>query len=210
MKPYLFIILLSFFATNSRAAFKSITDTVKNVVTASRKRAVEQSASYPGGLSGFIKYITKNIKYPEVARLLSINDKVYVSFIIDKNGQVINVIPIKCKGAGYDVAVVDVIQHSKHWQPGMQNGKPVRVQLTIPVNFIIKNSDGYVNINKLRKSKYGFIFQINGNIYTLDEAEVILGKKFQSDQIEEAIPYQASEKYQTLDKKAVYILVIKS
>ena len=65
----------------------------------------------------------------------------------------------------------------------------------------------------LRKSNYGFVFNIKGNLYTIDEAEKIIGKGFMPDQIESAEPfynYDKVGKFEMPDKKEVYLIIIKS
>lgn len=211
MKPLYLITLLIGLGTASRATVKFVSDTSKHDDTTRKKNVVfEKAPAYPGGLQEFYKYISNKLKYPEVAQLIGIDGKVFVSFVIDKDGRVTEVTPVKCLGAGCDAAAVDVLQQSQPWAPGILDGRPVRVQYTVPITFSIKKNDGIVQMKDLRRSDYGFIFQINGNTYTIDEAEGILGKKFQSDQVAEAVPYEGTEKYQMPDKKAVYVIVIKS
>lgn len=204
MKPFYLTILLTLLTTATYAGDGN--DTTKRDTTL---HVLEQVPEFPGGTRQFYKYLEKQLKYPEVAQLIGIDGQVVVSFIIEKDGKVSGVTPVKCLGAGCDAEAVRIIAESPQWKPGVQKGKPVRVQYNVPISFKIAGNDNVVNMKALRKSDYGFIFQINGAIYTMDQAEEKLGHKFKCNQIAEAVPYEGSASYQMPDKKAVYIVVMK-
>jgi TonB family protein len=195
--------------SQAKANLKSIIDTGQRDSSKKIFTAIEQSAEYPGGVKRFYKYIEKELKYPDVARLIGIDGKVIVSFIVEKDGHISTVTPVSCIGAGCDAAAVDVIAGSVPWVPGMQNGKPVRVQYTVPINFSIKKPGDMVWMKDLRKADYGFIFQMKGHIYTLDQAETMLGKKFPADLISEALPFENGTQFQVPNKKALYLIIMK-
>ena len=96
---------------------------------------VEQMPSFKGGLQAFYKYIGKKVKYPSTARRLRIEGKVFVTFIIDKNGKVTNVQVLRGIGGGCDEEAIRVIEKSPKWNPGKQRGKPVKVTMTLPITF---------------------------------------------------------------------------
>ena len=172
---------------------------------------VDQVPQFPGGLEGFSKYLSKNIKYPDIARLIGINGNVIVSFVVGSDGKVVEARPIRCIGAGCDAEAVKVIEMSPDWTPGFQKGKPVRCQYTVPINFNIET--GKVRLNELRNSGYGFVFNLKGTLYTIDEAQAIIGRSFMSDDIEIAEPffnYNKIAKFDMPDKKEVYLLIFKS
>ena len=172
--------------------------------------AVEKVPEYPGGVSGLSKDITKNLKYPDVARLIGINGRIILSFVVDRDGKMVEVTPINCIGAGCESEAVKTLQSLKTWQPGIQKGKPVRVQYSIPINFAI--SKGTVKLKDLRASTYGFLFKIKDTLYTIDEAQDILGKSFQSDQVEIAEPFYNADndpKFIMTDKKEIYVVKMK-
>lgn len=83
-----------------------------------------------GGLSS----IQSKIKYPEIAKRAGIEGKVYVLAFIDETGNVANAKIIKGIGAGCDEAALDAVKQTK-FTPGRQRGKPVKVQVTIPIVF---------------------------------------------------------------------------
>jgi protein TonB len=210
MKPYYLLLIPFFIVQTSFAQSTQKTDTTQLPNNRGFK-AVEVLPEFPGGIQAFGKYISKNVKYPEVARLIGINGKVRLSFVVERDGRVTNVTPMNCIGAGCEAEAVTVLQNSPQWSPGVQDGKPVRVQYTVPIDFSIPK--GSVNMKQLKKSDYGFVFDIKGTRYTIDEAEKILGKEFPSDQIEIADPFYNSdniEKFKMPNKKEVYLLKIKS
>jgi protein TonB len=210
MKPYYLLLIPFFIAQSSFAQSNQKTDTTQ-LGNKRGFRAVEVLPEFPGGIQAFGKYLSKNVKYPEVARLIGINGKVRLSFVVERDGRVTDVTPMNCIGAGCEAEAVTVLQNSPQWSPGVQDGKAVRVQYTVPIDFSI--TKGNVNMKQLKKSDYGFVFDIKGTRYTIDEAEKILGKEFPSDQIEIADPFYNSdniEKFKMPNKKEVYLLKMKS
>jgi len=92
--------------------------------------AVEEMPEPIGG----IQSIQSKIKYPEIAKRAGIEGKVYVLAFIDETGNVANAKIIKGIGAGCDEAALDAIKQTK-FKPGRQKGKPVKVQVSIPIVF---------------------------------------------------------------------------
>src|SRR5471030_1182483 len=83
----------------------------KNKVVATR--VVPQ---YPGGADAFNRYVARNLRYPDAAKLMCINGRVYVSFSIDTTGKVTDVMAINCLGAGCESEAVKVVHRSKTWK----------------------------------------------------------------------------------------------
>jgi protein TonB len=96
---------------------------------------VEEQAEFPGGLDSMYAYIQKNLKYPEKAKAEGIEGRVFVSFIIEKDGSISNVKILRGIGGGCEEAVVEMIKNMPKWKPGKQRGKPVRFQFTLPIKF---------------------------------------------------------------------------
>jgi len=96
---------------------------------------VEESASPKGGMAGFYKYVKDNIKYPPQARRMGIEGRVFVEFVIGKDGALTDVRSIKGIGAGCDEEAVRIVQSAPAWNPGKQRGKPVRQRYTLPIIF---------------------------------------------------------------------------
>lgn len=96
---------------------------------------VEETASPKGGLAGFYQYVKDNIKYPAAARRMGIQGRVYVEFVIAKDGALTDVHVVKGIGAGCDEEAVRIVQAAPPWNPGKQRGKPVRQRYTLPIIF---------------------------------------------------------------------------
>ena len=99
---------------------------------------VEEMPSFPGGITEFYKFVNKNMKYPRRANNLGIDGKVFVQFVIDKEGNITDVKAIKGVGAGLDEEAVRVLGKSPNWKPGRQGGKRVNVRMVIPIIFKLK------------------------------------------------------------------------
>lgn len=96
---------------------------------------VEDEAEFPGGKAAFLKYIGERIKYPSPARRMAVEGKVFVSFIVDKDGSLIEVKVEKGIGAGCDEEAVRVIQSAPRWKPARQRGKAVKQKMVVPIIF---------------------------------------------------------------------------
>ena len=98
---------------------------------------VEKMPEFPGGINALRKYLSKNIKYPSMARDIGIKGGVYLGFIIDKDGSITDIKVLKGIGGGCDEEAVRVVEGMPAWNPGKQGGKKVRVQFYLPINFIL-------------------------------------------------------------------------
>lgn len=96
---------------------------------------VEEQAEFPGGLDSMYAYIHKNLKYPELAKEKGIEGRVFVQFVIEKDGSISNVKILRGIGGGCEEAAVEMIKNMPKWKPGKQRGKPVRFQFTLPIKF---------------------------------------------------------------------------
>jgi protein TonB len=111
---------------------------VKNVTEATDNQvftAVEIQPLYPGGEEALGRFLQKNIRYPSIAKENNIQGKVYIQFVVERDGSLTDIKVIREPGSGTGDEAVRVLKLSPHWKPGVQNGKPVRVQFTLPVNF---------------------------------------------------------------------------
>ena len=96
---------------------------------------VEEQAEFPGGLDSMYAYIQKNLVYPEKAKAEGIEGRVFVSFIIEKDGSISNVKLLRGIGGDCDEAAVEMVKNMPKWKPAKQRGKPVRCQFTLPIKF---------------------------------------------------------------------------
>jgi TonB family protein len=101
--------------------------------------SVEVAPEFPGGMKGFAKFLGSNIRYPLAARESNVEGKVYIGFVVEKNGELSDLKIIKGIGAGCDEEALRVLKTSPLWTPGMVGGKPVRTSYTFPVTFQLSN-----------------------------------------------------------------------
>lgn len=95
----------------------------------------EEMPRFPGGLDAMIKFLKDNINYPEEARKNNIKGKVFLRFIIDQAGDVINVEVQKGVHPLLDAEAVRVVKMMPKWTPGKSDGKTVNVYYVLPINF---------------------------------------------------------------------------
>lgn len=99
---------------------------------------VEQMPQFPGGDEALLKYLATSVKYPVIAQENGIQGRVFVSFVIDKNGEVTNVRVARPFDPNLDKEAVRVVQSMPKWTPGKQRGKPVKVSYNVPINFVLQ------------------------------------------------------------------------
>tara|TARA_B100000902_G_scaffold36714_2_gene43895 strand:+ start:50461 stop:51117 length:657 start_codon:yes stop_codon:yes gene_type:complete len=98
---------------------------------------VEQMPVFPGGDLGLMKFIQKTVKYPAIAKENDITGKVYVSYVVNKKGKVTSVKIVRSVDKYLDAEALRVVKLLPYKTAGMQRGKPVNVQYTIPINFTL-------------------------------------------------------------------------
>ncbi|MBO7050049.1 MAG: energy transducer TonB [Bacteroidaceae bacterium] len=96
---------------------------------------VEDQPEFPGGTAALLEYLRKNIKYPAICRENNIQGRVLVTFIVNKDGAIVEPEVVKSVNPSLDKEALRVIAGMPKWKPGSQRGKPVRVKYTVPVNF---------------------------------------------------------------------------
>lgn len=99
---------------------------------------VEEKPVFPGGDSALLSFILNNTRYPYETKENGIQGKVFVKFIIDKNGEVTNVTIARGVDPALDEEAVRVIKSLPKWIPGKQRGLPVNVSYIIPINFRVE------------------------------------------------------------------------
>jgi protein TonB len=98
---------------------------------------VEQMPDFPGGPAEMMKYIQKNIHYPEIEKEANISGKCFVKFVVEMDGSISNVEILKGVpgGPGCDKEAVRVVKSMPKWSAGKQNGRAVRVYYNLPIVF---------------------------------------------------------------------------
>ena len=98
----------------------------------------EIAPEFPGGINALMNFIARNIRYPEMAREQMIQGRVYLSFIVEKDGSVSSIELLRGIGGGCDEEAIRVVNAMPAWQPGRQNGRAVRVAYNLPIRFSLK------------------------------------------------------------------------
>lgn len=121
---------------------------------------IEKQPEYPGGILEFYKFVGKNFKTPAEAK---IEGKVLLEFMIEKDGSLSEFKIVKDLGFGIGDEAIRVLKLSPKWNPGLANGKPVRVQYNLPIT--IQNEDAAKKAEVIKASypKVNFEPSIFGN-----------------------------------------------
>lgn len=91
--------------------------------------------AFKGGMERFYKYLSKKVRYPADAQRAKISGKVFLSFVVEKDGSLTEVNVDRGVSHSIDLEAVRVLKQSPNWIPGKQHGLPVRVKYNIPINF---------------------------------------------------------------------------
>ena len=101
--------------------------------------AVEQPAEFPGGAAAMMKWLSNNIRYPESAQQNGISGRVVVKFVVEKDGSIGQPSIVKGVDRDLDQEALRVVKRMPKWQPGKNNGQPVRSYFNLPVTFRLQN-----------------------------------------------------------------------
>ena len=93
--------------------------------------------AFPGGNKAMSNYLAKNITYPKADREQNKQGRVIVQFIVEPDGRLTDVRALRSPSAAMSEEAIRVFKNSPKWKPGRVNGKPVRAQYNVPVNFAI-------------------------------------------------------------------------
>jgi protein TonB len=128
-------------STVTQEGSKDIIDVPTDPVVVEEEKVftvVEEMPTFPGGEEQLFKYLRNNIKFPAVARENGIQGRVFVTFVVDKDGKVKDAKILRGIGGGCDEEALRVIRNMPDWKAGKQNGRAVSVQYNLPVNFTLK------------------------------------------------------------------------
>ena len=100
---------------------------------------VEEQPMYPGGMEELMKFMRKEIKYPQEAQDKGIQGRVVVQFVVKKDGSIAEANVVKPVDPLLDAEALRIVGLMPNWTPGKQKGEPVNVRFTLPVNFRLAN-----------------------------------------------------------------------
>ncbi|MFI5452728.1 energy transducer TonB [Pedobacter sp. UC225_61] len=98
---------------------------------------VEKFPEFPGGMAAWTKFIQKNLRYPYMAQDAGIQGKVFLNFVVEKDGSITDVTVSRGIGYGCDDEAVRVIKKSPRWIAGRQNNQTVRVRYSMPISYML-------------------------------------------------------------------------
>ena len=98
-------------------------------------RVVEDLPQFPGGAAEFMKWLTKNLKYPAQAQQQKVKGRVVAEFIVNTDGSVSDLALVEHLNAACDQEVLRVLRMMPKWQAGVMNAKPCRTKVCIPIVF---------------------------------------------------------------------------
>lgn len=96
---------------------------------------------FPGGEDSLFAFLSRNIKYPAEAKKADIRGRVFVTFVVEKDGRITGERILRDIGGGCGEEVLRVIRTMPKWKPGTQDDTPVRVQFNLPVAFELQDED---------------------------------------------------------------------
>ena len=113
-------------------------------------KVVEDMPQFTDG--NIFDYLAQHVRYPEEAEKNGIGGMVYVQFVIDTTGKVVEPKVIRGVSPELDAEALRVVSEMPAWKPGMQRGKPVRVSFTLPIKFKLPAPEGTIPSNKVQVS----------------------------------------------------------
>ncbi|MGM9844817.1 MAG: energy transducer TonB [Muribaculaceae bacterium] len=96
---------------------------------------VEQKPEFPGGEAAMYKWLSDHINYPVAAAEEGVQGRVVVEFVVSKTGNVENVRVLRGRHPALDKEATRLVKSMPKWQPGRNNGQPVKVTYTLPITF---------------------------------------------------------------------------
>ena len=95
----------------------------------------QQQPEFPGGMAELMKYLQKNLRYPQICKEQGVQGRVFVQFVVNTDSTITDVNVIKSVNPHLDEEAVRVVKAMPKWNPGKQRGELVCVRFTLPVTF---------------------------------------------------------------------------
>lgn len=99
---------------------------------------VQVMPRFPGGENALLAFLSQSINYPQLAIEYNITGRVFIEFVIEKDGSVSNAVVSKGVDESLNEEAIRVVNMMPKWKAGIQNGRNVRVKMTLPVNFVLR------------------------------------------------------------------------
>lgn len=190
----------------------SLFETLLDVATSKEDtvyQICEIMPQYTGGEEAMMKYVAENIKYPQEAKDKNIAGRVFVSFVVEKDGSVSDVKVVRGIGGGCDEEAARVIKGMPKWEPGMQKGKPVRVNYMMPIFFKLDDGQSANPEQKKEASKPDMTPDKNGVYQIVEEAPQFPGGETKlMEYIAKNLTYPQEAKDKGIDGRVFVAMVI--
>jgi len=118
--------------------FVYIEKTKDNTTDNNVYQIVEVMPEFPGGEMALRKFISTSVKYPIEAQENGIQGKVYITFVVNKEGEVTDAKVVRGVDPSLDKEALRVVNNLPKWKPGKQDGNKVNVNYTVPISFVLK------------------------------------------------------------------------
>jgi protein TonB len=114
-------------------------DNVKNLLLYEPDKTVytvvEKQPEFPGGRRALEKFLHMNLQFPAAAKSAKVSGKVYIQFVVRRDGQITDVDILKGLGFGCDEEAIRLVKAMPNWIPGSQSGRPLSVRYSLPILF---------------------------------------------------------------------------
>ena len=172
-------------------------------------QVVDEMPMFPGGEAAMMKFVSNNVKYPQEAKDNDISGRVFISFVVEKDGSVSNVKVMRGIGGGCDEEAVRVISSMPKWKPGIKDGKPVRVSYMMPLTFKLTEGQPAKSAPKVDASQPDMKPDKDGVYQTVEEMpEFPGGVEALIDYVGKNVKYPESAKKNNLQGRVIVKFVI--
>ena len=145
---------------------KVVDQTEKPVIGAAKVfDVVEKMPQYPGGTAALMEFLARNIRYPKEAEQATAQGRVIATFVVEKDGSITGARIVKSVHPLLDEEALRVVNSMPNWEPGTQDGEPVRVKYTVPITFRL---DAGTKEEPAPEPKY--VLEIDGKV--VDDSEI--------------------------------------
>jgi TonB family protein len=135
--PFFFFIFLTINTLSAQSSSAAPLDSIIAPKACYEVFDLKNAPAFPGGEAGLMQFLGENIQYPKAARKNNIQGVVVATFVVERDGSIstVEIVRDLAAGAGGGDEVRRVLALMPNWQPGLVDGKPVRVRYTLPIRF---------------------------------------------------------------------------
>lgn len=101
------------------------------------EKVAQEMPEFPGGDAARYKFLKDHLRYPSEAKELRISGTVFLTFVVERDGSITDIKILRGVGGGCEEEAIRVVKMMPRWNPGRQNGTPVRVQFNLPIKFTL-------------------------------------------------------------------------